>query len=97
MTIVYISGPMSGLPGYNYEAFNNKAAHLRKTGHQVVNPVEVCAHLPAGSDWQDYMDICLPAMYKCKKIYLLRGWEKSRGAKRELLDALIKGMEVETE
>ena len=39
----------------------------------------------------------LAALAKCDAIYLLQGWEDSRGAKRELWLALDKGLDVITE
>ena len=35
---VYISGPMSGLENYNFEAFDNAAKYIRDRGDIAVNP-----------------------------------------------------------
>lgn len=40
------------------------------------------------------MDADLAAVRSCDAIYLLRGWEKSRGAKKELAEALAHGLTV---
>lgn len=40
------------------------------------------------------MDADLAAVRSCDAIYLLRGWEQSRGAKRELAEALAHGLKV---
>lgn len=40
MKRIYIAGPMSGLPEFNYPAFNRAAAVLRAQGHHVENPAE---------------------------------------------------------
>lgn len=40
------------------------------------------------------MDADLAAVRSCDAIYLLRGWEKSRGAKKELAEALAHGLQV---
>ena len=38
---LYIAGPMSGLPQYNYPAFDAAATALRQQGHEPVNPAEM--------------------------------------------------------
>lgn len=35
---VYLAGPMRGLPEFNFPAFFEKEAHLRRIGYQVFNP-----------------------------------------------------------
>jgi hypothetical protein len=40
------------------------------------------------------MDADLAAVRSCDAIYLLRGWENSRGAKKELAEALTHGLQV---
>jgi hypothetical protein len=43
------------------------------------------------------MDADLAAVRSCDAIYLLRGWESSRGAKKELAEAFKCGLEVRQE
>ena len=40
------------------------------------------------------LDADLAAVHSCDAIYLLRGWESSRGAKKELAEALAHGLQV---
>ena len=40
------------------------------------------------------LDADLAAVRSCDAIYLLRGWEQSRGAKKELAEAIRCGLEV---
>lgn len=40
------------------------------------------------------MDADLAAVRSCDAIYLLRGWETSRGAKKELAEALAHGLTI---
>lgn len=37
---VYLAGPMTNIPHFNYPAFNAAAAELRADGHHVFNPAE---------------------------------------------------------
>lgn len=43
---------------------------------------------------QSIMEADLAAVRSCNAIYLLRGWERSRGAKKELAEAIAHGLEV---
>lgn len=37
----YLAGPMSNLPGFNFEAFHEAAEVLREQGYNLVNPAEL--------------------------------------------------------
>lgn len=92
MKTIYISGPMTGLPDLNFPAFNAAARMLRDLGHDVRNPAEVGEE--PGKSWEDYMRKDLRLLCDCTHIYLLPGWEKSKGAHLELHIAHRLGMEV---
>ena len=54
LQIVYISGPMRGLPEFNYPAFNEAARMWRSRGFTVFNPAEnFGGH--TGMSMKDYM------------------------------------------
>lgn len=73
---IYIAGPMTGHPDFNYPAFHAEAARLRAIGYLVENPAEN----PQQVDWQSYMRVAIAQLVKCDAIALLPGWENSRGA-----------------
>lgn len=77
-TRIYVAGPMSGLPGLNFEAFHERAAQLRAAGYHVENPAENPA--PPGDRYADYLRMAIAQLLTCDEIHLLPGWERSRGA-----------------
>lgn len=95
---LYLAGPMSGLPEYNYPAFNDAAARLREAGFFVANPAEIEPPNP-NPTWADWMRAAITLMLTCDAIALLDGWQMSRGAviERDLANRLgmkTKGVEA---
>lgn len=79
---IYIAGPMTGYPEWNYPAFTEAAAALRALGHDVVSPHELHDDdMTRPFDW--YLRRDLKALCDCTAIALLDGWVKSRGANLE--------------
>lgn len=89
---IYVAGPMTGLPNLNFPAFHAAAAQLRAEGHQVVNPAEINAD-PA-AEWAACMRADIRELMTCDAVFLLPGWEKSRGATLEHHIAMALGMEI---
>ena len=92
MKKIYVSGPMTGLPENNFPAFHAATAMLRERGHTVFNPAEV-GEIP-GMTWEFYMRKDIKMLCEADAIYLLPGWEKSKGAHLELHIAHRIGMDV---
>lgn len=82
---IYIAGPMTGYPEFNYPAFFDAAAKLRAAGFEVYNPAG-CA-VPSCGSWEGYMRICIPNLMTCQAVALLPGWRRSRGASLEVHNA----------
>ena len=90
---VYLSGPMTGLPDFNRPAFHAAAAALRAQGYVVINPAEVDLGLAA--TWVDYMRIHLAEIARrVTQVFVLPGWESSRGAQLEVHVARSLGLPV---
>lgn len=102
----YIAGPMAGFPDFNYRAFYGAEAALDLGGWRVVNPARLDAH--GVEDFGvDYEALTVTAssraaflkrdfewLVRCDAIFMLPGWESSKGANAELLVARMTGMEV---
>lgn len=98
--IVYIAGPMTGKPNYNFQAFDSAESYLRTTyACKVCNPASFGAivlkhagHTQLASELA--ADITMQALELCTKIYLLNGWEESKGAIREVDYAIKNNMQI---
>ena len=88
---VYISGPITGIDFGNRFAFSCARNALELCGYEVVDPSEV--QLDDEATWTDYMRADLKLLLDCDFIYMLEGWEKSRGARIEL--ALAKHLRIQ--
>jgi hypothetical protein len=91
---LYLAGPMTGLPEFNYPAFHRAAKQLRAAGYDVVNPAEV--NVDASIGWQAAMRRDIPAMLTCDGIAYLFNWFGSRGATLEIHIAANLGMPIES-
>jgi hypothetical protein len=80
---LYLSGPMSGLPEFNFPAFHAAAEQLRGVGYTVISPAEAAQDLTA--PWAEHLrrDIAL-MMAHCTAVATLPGWEHSKGAQLEV-------------
>lgn len=93
---LYIAGPMSGHPDWNYPAFFTAETELHGLGHGTINPARTdgdtlaAALASAGNpdnpnrSHEYYLKIELPQMIGCDGLVVLPGWQKSRGARLEV-------------
>jgi hypothetical protein len=89
---IYLAGPMSNLPDFNYPAFNAEAARLRYLGHHVENPAENPP--PPCGTWLGYMRIAVAQLVTCDEVHMLPGWELSKGANAEFTLAVSLGLKI---
>lgn len=95
MIIVYIAGPIKGMPGENKQAFAEATAAIRQLGYQVNNPHEFCADIPLGSDDTVYYRRGLVELAtNCTDILMLPGWKFSTGANMEYQASQVMGIRI---
>ena len=96
MEVIYISGPMTGYPNFNREAFVKAEMCLIGKGKEVVSP-SLVEQDDEGQTWKPlqgkysyYLKIALQKMLRCNAIVMLDGWQDSKGARveRYLAEAL---------
>lgn len=99
--IVYIAGPMRGIPEFNFPAFFDAEERLSRAGHKVISPASHDVEL--GFAWQGKtghedlttLDFDLKAalawdlaqVLACDTVALLPGWQQSAGARAEVAAA----------
>ena len=90
MSYVYLSGPMTGIPNYNREAFNDAARRWEGAGFKVNNP----ARLEHGYDRTYYMREAVKSVLAADALVVLDGWKASVGAVLEVVIAGALGTPV---
>ena len=105
--VAYVAGPMSGVPFWNWPAFDEAAERWRNAGWEVINPVDAERDMgwnppPDGSvgdiselEWDRIRRQNVVDVSRSDVIALLPGWQPSEGVTtRELPVAKIVGAEL---
>ena len=90
---IYISGRITETSDY-LERFAKTETLLTKIGDTVINPAKINAQLPENTDYDDYMRLSFVLLDMADAIYMMNGWEKSKGARMELLKAYQTGKRI---
>lgn len=89
---LYIAGPMTGLPDFNYPAFRYAAGLLVDAGYAVEDPSQNVN--PTPDDYHGWLKAGLAQLITCDGVALLDGWEASGGARLEVNVAATLGLQV---
>jgi hypothetical protein len=91
---IYISGMISNLSKAVYErSFNQAEQKLIASGHQVVNPLRI-DHSRHDQSWESFMLADIKELFSCDGIFMLAGWNDSKGAMIERAIAQAMGKHV---
>lgn len=97
---LYIAGPMTGYPEYNYPAFKSAEYILRDMGYEVENPTVNDGKLKVMGNpdpsWRDYMRASIAQVLEVDGICALDGWQWSPGARLEVDIAMALKLPIRT-
>lgn len=93
MSKIYISGAITGTTDY-MKRFAKAQVELTALGYSVINPAAVNAMLPENTTWEEYMKMSMTMLEIADGIYMLDGWQDSKGANMELARAKELGLTV---
>jgi len=104
----YVSGPMRGLPDFNFPAFDDASERGRRLGYTIISPADMdrangvdenTDPVEAESEIRVFVELDVGVLLHLKPehgdgIALLPGWERSTGALAELFVARWLGLRV---
>ena len=83
---IYLSGPMSGIPNFNFPTFNFWEKYFTSQGYKVINPARQMFGI-TWLPWEFYIiyDMFILWITRPTHIFMLQNWELSTGAQIEIL------------
>lgn len=85
---LYLAGPMTGLPLFNFPEFDRVAKELRSRGYEIHTPHEInygeTLESRGSLRYTDYLRGGLKLLLECEGLVLLPSWMNSKGAQLEL-------------
>lgn len=102
---IYIAGPMTGYSDHNFPAFDKAQKLLEAEGHRVLSPAQLDRAVGVHEDTvelpPDFLREAvlrdIATIFFCQAIYLLKGWENSKGARAEKAFCEWLGLEIRYE
>ena len=93
MNKLYLSGPMTGVENFNHDLFNKVAAEFRMVGFEVCSPSEFFDG-DKTREREEYMREAFKYLLEADTVVILPGWEKSKGARIEIMVAQELGLNI---
>jgi hypothetical protein len=101
-SVIYVSGPMTGLPCFNFKSFFYWQVMLEKSGYKVINPAEQDCLKMLNEGWQYSPDKweevieedCQLIRDEADAVFVMDGYITSEGAHREISTAVEAGKPV---
>lgn len=84
---IYIAGPITGTDDYMLR-FAVAEERLQQEEHVALNPAKVSAELPEGTNYEEYMKLAICLLDMCEGIFMLKNWDRSKGAMIEMVHAI---------
>lgn len=104
--VCYVAGPMTGIPGFNYAAFDHARDVLDDEGWEVISPADLdrknlgidFSQMAGDEDLSIYRTEFarqdMAALLEVHTVFVLDGWKESTGAKNEMTMAAMLGVPI---
>lgn len=96
--MIYISGRITGNKDYpaNFERGKAKLLQMGYREYQIVSPTEIKPYQGV-QEWKSFMIADIMYLVRCKEIFMLKDWKKSKGARIERKIAKMLGLGIRYE